>query len=133
MFKLNTVLAASAVALAMSATALAESKSNRERSDAPALEQFYPVAREAAKGLEESHTVYRPLNLRRFAPRSIPVIVWANGACRNSNLGFMITLTTLANHGFVVIANGAHDAEVPFDSCSGPWIYGKSAEPSDGD
>src|SRR5207244_1632963 len=33
-------------------------------------------------------------------------------ACRRSNFGFMITLTSLANHGFVVIANGDFDAPI---------------------
>jgi hypothetical protein len=77
----------------------------------PAIEQWFPAIREAAEGLPD-HTVYRPADMRRFKRNSVPVIVWANGACRRSNLGFMISLTTLAHHGFVVIANGAFDAPI---------------------
>lgn len=84
---------------------------DRRGNTQPAEQKWYPTIREEAKGLA-GHTVYRPADMSQFKARSVPVIVWANGACRNSNLGFMITLTTLANHGFVVVANGAFDQPI---------------------
>ena len=55
--------------------------------DSPALAQYFDTVREKALGLED-HTVYRPKDLYKFAPNSIPVVVWANGGCRNSNYSF---------------------------------------------
>ena len=74
-----------------------------------ALEQSYSTVREATQGLA-AHTLYRPQHLELFEPDSIPVVVWANGACRDSNYGFLFISTMVSSHGFIVIANGAFDA-----------------------
>jgi predicted alpha/beta-hydrolase family hydrolase len=74
-----------------------------------AVDQFHPVVREAALGLPQ-YTVYRPADLDVFQPASLPVIVAANGACRNSNQPAIAMLTLVAARGFVVVAIGAFDA-----------------------
>src|SRR5438046_2656776 len=40
----------------------------------PAIQQWFPTVREEADGLP-GHTVYRPADMTRFAPNSVPVIV----------------------------------------------------------
>lgn len=85
----------------------------------PALEQSFATIREPSQGLA-AHTVYRPANLSQFSENSIPVIVWANGACRDSNYGFVFISTLVATHGFIVVANGAFDA---------PAITGSNVNP----
>lgn len=67
------------------------------------------TTREAAAGLP-GHTVYRPADLHRVPPRSLPVVVYGNGACASSNLPAVSFLTGLASRGYVVVANGALDA-----------------------
>jgi hypothetical protein len=57
-----------------------------------------------------THTVFRPANLSQLPPKSVPLVVWANGSCRASNWGYISSLTVLASHGFVVVAVGAPDA-----------------------
>jgi predicted alpha/beta-hydrolase family hydrolase len=74
-----------------------------------AIEQSYSTVREATQGLA-AHTLYRPQHLDLFEPASIPVVVWANGACRDSNYGFLFISTMVSSHGFIVVANGAFDA-----------------------
>lgn len=75
----------------------------------PAMSQFHATVREAAPGLP-GYTVYRPAQLDRFKPKSMPVVVWANGGCRPSNMGVTSFLTLIAARGFIVIANGDFDA-----------------------
>jgi hypothetical protein len=50
------------------------------------------------------HTIYAPKN----APKDVklPVLVWANGGCANSGLGFQNFLREIASHGFIAVANG---------------------------
>jgi predicted alpha/beta-hydrolase family hydrolase len=85
----------------------------------PAIEQSYSTVREATEGLP-AHTLYRPQHLELFDQGSVPVVVWANGACRDSNYGFLFISTMVASHGFIIIANGAFDA---------PAITGGSVNP----
>jgi predicted dienelactone hydrolase len=92
-----------AAALVGTAFAAPASQTTKYVEGQPAIQQWFPTVLEEADGLP-GHTVYRPADMTRFAPNSVPVIVWANGACRTSNFGFIVLLTTLANHGFVVIA-----------------------------
>ncbi|OMQ16240.1 hypothetical protein A7K94_0203900 [Modestobacter sp. VKM Ac-2676] len=65
-----------------------------------------PTVREAADGLP-GHTVYRPADLADLPRRSLPVVVYGNGACATSNLSAITFLTGLASQGYVVVANGA--------------------------
>src|SRR4029453_12614345 len=70
-----------------------------DRDHTPAIEQFYPVVREPARGLP-THTVYRPADLRDVG-RRVPVVVWANGACRRGNQPVITPLTLIPARGFI--------------------------------
>jgi predicted alpha/beta-hydrolase family hydrolase len=66
---------------------------------------FYAVIRERAIGIPD-RTVYRPVG--GSEPRgTFPIVVWANGGCRHSNVFFATALTLLAAQGYVVVADGA--------------------------
>jgi len=69
----------------------------------------YPAAREEPPSLP-THTVYRPADLSK-APR-LPVLLWANGGCRNTSVEFTRFLGELASHGYLVIAVGR--SNIPF-------------------
>lgn len=69
----------------------------------------YPAVREEPASLP-THTVYRPADLSK-APM-LPVLLWANGGCRNTSVEFTRFLGELASHGYLVIAVGRSD--IPF-------------------
>ena len=69
----------------------------------------YPAVREEPASLP-THTVYRPADLSK-APK-LPVLLWANGGCRNTSVEFTRFLGELASHGYLVIAIGRSD--IPF-------------------
>ncbi len=69
----------------------------------------YPAVREEPASLP-THTVYRPADLAK-TPR-LPVLLWANGGCRNTSVEFTRFLGELASHGYLVIAIGRSD--IPF-------------------
>ncbi len=51
------------------------------------------------------HTVYRPADLTAFpAKDTLPVMVWGNGGCAINGARYAGFLTTIASHGFVVLA-----------------------------
>jgi hypothetical protein len=64
----------------------------------------YKVVQEATFGLA-GHIVFRPANLDKF-PRAdtLPVVVWANGGCDADSSPYFGFLTTIASHGFLVLA-----------------------------
>ena len=57
------------------------------------------------------YTVYRPDDLKRSG--KLPVIAFANGACRNVSTEYAGFLSELASHGYLIIAVGRDDN--PFD------------------
>jgi len=57
-----------------------------------------------------THTVYRPADLSK-TPK-LPVLLWANGGCRNTSVEFTRFLGELASHGYLVIAIGR--STIPF-------------------
>jgi hypothetical protein len=69
----------------------------------------YPAMREEPASLP-THTVYRPADLAK-TPK-LPVLLWANGGCRNTSVEFTRFLGELASHGYLVIAIGRSD--IPF-------------------
>ncbi len=73
------------------------------------VSQFHPVTREAAAGLP-LHTLYRPADLDAWGSATLPLVVYGNGACQNSNHGGIAMLTLVAAHGFAVVAVGAPEA-----------------------
>jgi hypothetical protein len=69
----------------------------------------YSAVREEPASLP-THTVYRPADLSK-TPK-LPVLLWANGGCRNTSVEFTRFLGELASHGYLVIAIGRSD--IPF-------------------
>jgi dienelactone hydrolase len=54
------------------------------------------------------HVVYRPSDLGPFpAKDTLPVMVWGNGGCAINSTRYAGFLTTIASHGFVVVATAA--------------------------
>ena len=54
------------------------------------------------------HVVYRPADLSPFpAKDTLPVMVWGNGGCAINSTRYGGFLTTIASHGFVVLATAA--------------------------
>lgn len=77
----------------------------------PAIEEFHPVVREAARhtdGHASAYTVFRPTVVPASTGK-LPVVVFGNGACRDSANSYIGTHTLLAAHGFLVVAVGAYD------------------------
>jgi hypothetical protein len=54
------------------------------------------------------HVVYHPTDLSSFpAKDTLPVMVWGNGGCAINSTRYAGFLTTIASHGFVVLATAA--------------------------
>jgi acetyl esterase/lipase len=53
------------------------------------------------------YTIYRPADLQRTD--KLPIIAFANGACRNTSIEYAAFLSELASHGYLVIAVGRDD------------------------
>src|SRR6188474_3865064 len=54
------------------------------------------------------HVVYRPADLAPFpAKDKLPLVVWGNGGCAINSTRYGGFLTTIASHGFVVMATAA--------------------------
>src|SRR5215212_12186314 len=63
------------------------------------------------------HVVYRPADLTQFPSRdTLPVMVWGNGGCAINSTRYGGFLTTIASHGFLVIATSAQEGEKPRQS-----------------
>lgn len=59
-----------------------------------------------------THTLFRPKNIDKFKGRkSLPLIVWGNGACFDSPFEHVNFLNEIASHGFMVIAIGTMPKE----------------------
>lgn len=69
----------------------------------------YPATREEPASLP-THTVYLPADLAH-TPK-LPILLWANGGCRNTSVEFTRFLGELASHGYLVIAVGR--STIPF-------------------
>jgi len=56
-------------------------------------------------------TVYRPQNLKEVVAKqgTLPVIVYANGACFNNNVEMRLLLSEVVSHGYVAAAIGPYD------------------------
>lgn len=54
-----------------------------------------------------THTLYRPRDLTPFGGANrLPIVAWANGACRNNSGEYRNFLSEIASHGFLVVAIG---------------------------
>jgi arabinogalactan endo-1,4-beta-galactosidase len=56
-------------------------------------------------------TVYRPRNIQFAARREgpLPILIWCNGACSGSSIGYEHMLNEMASHGYVVVGIGAFE------------------------
>ena len=73
----------------------------------------YKVASEAAFD-SPGHLVFHPADLDAFPKKdSLPVMVWGNGGCAIDGKRYSGFLTTIASHGFLVVAVGPIDAPLP--------------------
>src|SRR5262245_17903313 len=60
------------------------------------------------------HVVYRPSDLSPFPGKdTLPVVVWGNGGCAINSTRYGGFLTTIASHGFVVLATAALPGTAP--------------------
>ena len=67
----------------------------------------YEVASEGAFG-SPGHVIFHPSNLDAFPKKdTLPVLVWGNGGCAIDSKAFTGFLTTVASHGFLVVATAA--------------------------
>lgn len=122
MKQLNCLLAAIAssclavpapAAAAENGTALIK-RLDRWRAELPQGTGPHKVVRLVETDLQE-HTVYRPADLRQAS--ALPIVAFANGACRNTSIEYAAFLGELASHGYLVIAVGRDDQ--PFDTGPG--------------
>ena len=71
----------------------------------------YKILSEAAFG-SPGHVVFRPADLGPFPARdTLPVMVWGNGGCAIKSTRYGGFLTTIASHGFLVLATAAREGE----------------------
>ncbi len=114
--RLLTAIAASCLAFAATAAAPDDNTDTTERlarwrAELPQGTGPHKVVRLIEPDLQE-HTIYRSADLQR-ATAPLPVIAFANGACRNTSIEYAAFLSELASHGYLVIAVGRDDQ--PFD------------------
>jgi dienelactone hydrolase len=74
------------------------------RADMPGPDHNFPVTREGDASLPD-HTIIRPADVNAV-PFKMPIVVWGNGGCRDSNEEFHYFLMHFAAYGYFVIANG---------------------------
>ncbi|HET9160484.1 MAG TPA: hypothetical protein VFN88_07715, partial [Caulobacteraceae bacterium] len=115
----TTIFAASAMTLAMAASALAQppapgpvvkgATSLTPPADAPPEHTAAPgpfaVSVESDPSLP-THTLYRPTDLKPFTgSKRLPIIAWGNGACSNAGQLFSTFLTQIASHGYFIVVS----------------------------
>ena len=56
-------------------------------------------------------TIYRPRNVQYAARRegALPILIWCNGACSGSSIGYERMLNEIASHGYVVVGIGSFE------------------------
>ena len=69
----------------------------------------YPATRQEPSSLP-THTIYLPADLSR-TPK-LPIILWANGGCRNTSVEFTRFLGEIASRGYLIVAVGR--STIPF-------------------
>jgi dienelactone hydrolase len=88
----------------------------------------YPATRQEPASLP-THTVYLPADLSH-APK-LPIILWANGGCRNTSVEFTRFLGEIASHGYLVVAVGR--STIPFLVIHGSIAAVASQKDANGD
>ena len=56
-------------------------------------------------------TIYRPRNVQYAARREgpLPILIWCNGACSGSSIGYERMLNEIASHGYLVVGIGSFE------------------------
>ena len=72
--------------------------------DMPGPSHDYPIVRIGDAGLPD-HTILRPADLSAVDYK-LPIVVWGNGGCRDSNEEFHYFLTHFAAYGYFIVADG---------------------------
>ena len=65
-----------------------------------------------------THTLYYPANLANAG--KLPIVLWANGGCRNTSVEFTRFLGELASRGYFIVAVGRNDVPFAFFAPSDP-------------
>ena len=57
------------------------------------------------------HTIYRPRSVKGAARREgpLPILIWCNGACSGSSIGYERMLSSIASHGYMVVGIGSFE------------------------
>ena len=57
------------------------------------------------------HTIYRPRSVKGAARREgpLPILIWCNGACSGSSIGYERMLNSIASHGYMVVGIGSFE------------------------
>ncbi len=77
----------------------------------PAVPGSYKVTSEITFG-SPGHVLFRPADLRGFPKKDIlPVLVWGNGGCAIDSTRYEGFLSTIASHGFLVLATAGVEGE----------------------
>jgi dienelactone hydrolase len=76
---------------------------------APAGTGPYPAIAEVVPELR-THTLYHPVSL---PARKMPLVLWAEGGCRDNGLAYAAFLREIASHGYLVVAVGHARREEP--------------------
>src|SRR4051812_3066116 len=93
---MRTAVLALVIAAVLPATAAADKPT-------PGPEHNYGVWRGGDASLPD-HTIIRPADLD--LPFKLPIVVWGNGGCRDTNEEYHYFLTHFAAYGYFIVANG---------------------------
>jgi dienelactone hydrolase len=88
----------------------------------------YPATRQEPASLP-THTLYLPADLAH-APK-LPIVLWANGGCRNTSVEFTRFLGEIASHGYLIVAVGR--STIPFLVIHGSIAAVASQKDANGD
>jgi dienelactone hydrolase len=64
-----------------------------------------------ADSLLPGHTLYHPADLSSPGSAKLPIVVWGNGACRNTGNRFRWFLTDISSYGYLIVAIGPIDPD----------------------
>jgi dienelactone hydrolase len=74
--------------------------------DVPLGSGPYKAIMSQEQGLSEQ-VAYYPADLAKLGARTLPLVVWGNGACINAGNRFRQFLTEIASHGYLVVSGGS--------------------------
>ena len=88
----------------------------------PAEPGSYEVTSEVAFG-SPGHVLFRPVDLSALPMQdTLPVLVWGNGGCAIDSTRYGGFLSTIASHGFLVLATAAVEGETQRQANAGDLL-----------